>query len=41
MIEAAKYIASYGQEIAKFVEMIAKHCTDPKYALKLLCNEAS
>ena len=32
MIEAAKYIASDGQKIAKFVEMIAKHCTDPKYA---------
>ena len=30
MIEAARSVASDGQKIAKFVTMIAKHCTDTK-----------
>ena len=38
MIEAARSIATDGQTIAKFVEMIAKHSTDPKYAMKSLIS---
>ena len=37
MIESARSVANDGQKIAKFVAMIAKHCTDTKYAMHIIC----